>query len=147
MSFSGGTQGRPGAGAGRGAGSSNKSKVRFRRYSLPALSCYRQNSVLSPLKKWPQLSPVRHCEGGSQYRMVRTLFPKDTELWKILLLSKAPNFKRRQQQGDHHPFRQGPHLPTVFFIEANSFTHTFMNQVSKWGRTFLEVKCRQLGCD
>lgn len=48
-----------GGGKCRGEGSGNKNKACFRRYSLAALSCYSENSVLSLLQKWPQLSLVR----------------------------------------------------------------------------------------
>lgn len=60
MCFSGGHPGQTGGGGKcRGEGSGNKNKACFRRYSLAALSCYSENSVLSLLQKWPQLSLVR----------------------------------------------------------------------------------------
>lgn len=42
-----GLQGRHGGGDVRGEGSSNKNKACFRRYSLAALSCFRENSAIS----------------------------------------------------------------------------------------------------
>ena len=64
-----------------------------------------ENSVLSPLEKWPQLSLVRQHEAYcAQPWMVRNLFPKSTELWRILLLSKASHCNRRGRRGDHVPF-------------------------------------------
>lgn len=68
-------------------------KACFKRYSLAALSCYSENSVLSPLEKWPQLSLVRQGEHCSvQHKMVRNLFPKNTEFWRTLLAFKSLSF-------------------------------------------------------
>lgn len=69
-----------------------KNKACFRRYRLAALSCYRENTVLFPLEKRPQLSPVRQCQGcAAQLWIRRSLFPKKTEFSRILSLSKASN--------------------------------------------------------
>lgn len=69
-----------------------KNKACFRRYRLAALSCYRENTVLFPLEKRPQLSPVRQCQGcAAQLWIRRNLFPKKTEFSRILSLSKASN--------------------------------------------------------
>lgn len=94
-----GIQGRPGGGNQRQEGSGkkkkNNNKACFKRYSLAALSCYSENSVLSPLEKWPQLSLVRQGEHCSvQHKMVRNLFPKNTEFWRTLLAFKSLSFKQ-----------------------------------------------------
>lgn len=82
----GGNQRREGSGK-------KKNKAYFKRYSLAALSCYSENSVLSPLEKWSQLSLVRQGEHCSvQHKIVRNLFPKNTEFWRTLLAFKSLSF-------------------------------------------------------
>lgn len=74
----------------------------FQEIELGRLILLHENSVLSPLEKWPQLSLVRQHEAYcAQPWMVRNLFPKSTELWRILLLSKASHCNRRGRRGDH----------------------------------------------
>lgn len=83
----------------------------------------------------------------AQHWTVRNQFPKITEFWRILLLSKGSYFNRRQRQGDHHSFQPGPEMQLVHFTKASSIPNTLMNQVSKWSRVFLEVKYRYLRCE
>lgn len=89
-----GIQGRPRGVDWREEGGSNKNKACFRRYSLAALSCYGENTVLSPLEKRPQLSPVRQCEGCSaQLWIRRNLFPKKQSSREFYCFQKPPILK------------------------------------------------------